>query len=412
MKDNTTSAARPVDLVSGLSTLFRPSVIVAAFYVVLIGLVALKNRSTALDFAHIGTVWANHEASGSWGYDGQFYYQMAHNLFQAYQYMDNAPFREQHIFYPLVVGILSLGQTALVPYMLLLVNVLSVILSVELLSRLLIKYDFSPWFSLALGLYFGQAAGILFDTAEPFTYFLVCLGVWFIIEKERYGLAAILLGLACLTREIAILFPIGYLCILVVQKKWRPCIQFAVLSILPFLLWLLALRLIFGQTGVTFTRPFEHVPFAGIFFYAGAPKKFYLLLLMMLLPTLAGWALGAVELCRQIWGTPARRDESSGAQAVPQKSAGRWAEVWLFLQRLSPMYLILLANLLMITLMSRSSYEDLVSSGRIATGLVLAVLLYGLGTRQKWILWCAQFYTCTILVYLVGTLLHWPSFLA
>lgn len=389
MKNNTTSSVQAVDLLNSLGGLFRPSVVVAGFYVLLIGVVAIQNHATALDFVHIGTVWANHQASGSWGYDGQFYYQMAHSLFQAYQYMDNAPFREQHIFYPLIVGALSFGQATLIPYMLLLVNVLSVTLSVELLARLLIKYEISPWFSLALGLYFGQAAGTLFDTAEPFTCFLVCLGVWLVIEKERYGLAALLLGLATLTREIAILFPLAYLCVFVVQKRWRVCIQFVVLGILPLMVWLLALRLMFGQTGVTFTRPFEHVPFAGIFFHASAPKKFYLLLLLMFLPTLAGWLLAAVELYRKVW-----------------RGKGP------FLQRFSPIYLMLLANLLMITLMSHSSYDELISSGRIATGLVLAVLLYGLSTRQKWILWGAQFYTGTFLIYVVGTLLHWPSFLA
>ena len=301
MKNNSTSSVRSVDFINILSGLFRPSVVVAGLYVLLIGVVAILNHYTIIDFVHIGTVWANHEPSGSWGYDGQFYYQMARNPFQAYQFMDNAPFREQHMFYPLVVGVLSLGQTALIPYMLLLVNVVSVILTVELVSRLLIKFDFSPWFSLALGLYFGQAAGILFDTAEPFTYFLVCLGVWIIIEKSRYGLAALMLGLASLAREIAILFPIGYLCVAVVQKKWRVCAQMVLLGMLPLFLWLLILRLIFGQTGVTFTRPFEHIPFAGIFFYASAPKKFYLLLLLMFLPTLAGWFLAAFELVRKIW---------------------------------------------------------------------------------------------------------------
>lgn len=389
MKNNTTSTARSVDLAASLSTLFRPSVIVAALYVLLIGCVVIQNHYSALDFVHIGTVWANHQPSGSWGYDGQFYYQMARNPLQAYQYMDNAPFREQHLFYPVVVGVLSLGQEALIPYMLLLVNVLSVILSVELLSRLLVKFDFSPWFSLALGLYFGQAAGTLFDTAEPFTYFLVCLGVWIIIEKKRYGPAALMLGLATLAREIAILFPIGYLCVSVVQKKWRACVQLVLLGMLPLFLWLLILRLIFGQTGVTFTRPFEHVPFAGVFYYASAPKKFYLLLLLMFLPTLAGWIVAAVEFVRKIV-------RGQGA----------------FLLRFSPIYLILLANLLMITLMSHFSYEELISCSRIATGLVLSVLLYGLVTRQKWILWGAQFYTFTFLVFFIGTLLHWPSFLA
>ncbi len=389
MKNNTTSSVQTVDLSGSLSGLKRPSVVVAVLYLLLIVVVALQNHYTALDFVHIGTVWANHQPAGTWGYDGQFYYQMAHNLFQAYQYMDNASFREQHLFYPLVVGLLSLGQPVLIPYMLLLVNFLSVSLTVELLSRLLVRYGFSPWFSLALGLYFGQAEGVFFDTAEPLTYFLVCLGVWLVIEKERYGPAAITLGLAALTREIAILFSIAYLCTFIVRKNWRASLQFFLLGILPLFLLLLTLRLIYGQSGVTFTRPFEHVPFAGIFYHSDAPKKFYLLLLLMFLPTLAGWFLGAAELYRKVW-----------------KGDGPW------LQRFSPYYLSLLANLLMITLMSHSSYDELVSCGRIATGVVLAVLLYGLTTRQKWLLWCAQFYTVTLLFFVVGTLLHWPSFIA
>lgn len=389
MKNNTTTTTKSVALAQSVSGLFRPSTIVALLYIVLIGVIAVKNHYSALDFAHIGTVWADHNKSGTWGYDGQFYYQMARNPLQAYRYMDNAPFREQHMFYPLVVGILSLGQAVLIPYMLLIVNVLSVVLTVELVSRLLARCKFSPWFSLAIGLYFGQAAGVLFDTAEPFTYFLVCLGVWLIVEKNRFGLAAIMMGLASLAREIAILFPIGYLCVAVVQKKWQRCAQLVILGILPLLLWLLALRLTFDQTGVTFTRPFEHIPFAGIFFYIHAPKKFYLLILLMFLPTLAGWILVLVDLFRKVF-----------------------VEKGPFLQRFSPMYLILGANLLMITLMSHSSYEDLVSSGRIATGLVLALLFYAMDERKKWVLWGAQFYTCTLLVYFIGTLLHWPSFLA
>src|SRR6185437_14839453 len=108
---------------------------------------------------HLGTIWANHDPAGTWGYDGQFYYQIAHSPLHAGQYMDNAPFRYQHIFYPLVVGVLCLGQVALIPFMLLLVNILSVVLSVELLARLLAKAGFSPWFALALGLYFGQGTG-------------------------------------------------------------------------------------------------------------------------------------------------------------------------------------------------------------------------------------------------------------
>ncbi|MEO7021821.1 MAG: hypothetical protein ABI234_16840 [Ktedonobacteraceae bacterium] len=383
MKSNTVSTFRSFLLIENKTAMFRPSVLVAVIYGALIALIAIAKHYSALDFVHLGTIWANHDPSGTWGYDGQFYYQLAHNPLQAYQYMDNAPFREQHILYPLVVSVLSAGQTALIPAMLLLVNIISVALTVELVGRLLVRYGFSPWFSLAIGLYFGQAAGILFDTAEPFTYFLICLGVWLILEKGQFLPAAILMGLATLSREIAVLFPLGYAGFFFLNRKWRLCAQFLLLGVAPIFGWLLCLRLLFGQSGLTFTQPFEHIPFAGIFaHYDGMAgmKKFALLILLMFIPTLAGWVLLAVELVRR--------------------------KFW------HPMYFILLANLTMITLMNHHSYDELISCGRIATGLVLSVLLYGMLTRNKYVLWGAQFYTLTCVVFVVGTLLGLPSFIA
>lgn len=378
MRSKTTSTGKLLVFAGNLSAVSRLSVLVAMLYLMVIGLVALSRHYSALDFVHLGSIWANQDRSGSWGYDGQFYYQIARNPLQAYQYMDNASFRTQHILYGLVVGIFSLGQSGLIPYMLLFVNVLSVVISVELVARLLVKHGFSPWFSIALGLYFGQVAATLFDTAEPFTYMLICIGVW-LLEEKRLTLAAVIMGLATLSREIAILFPAAYALFFFLHRQWRAFASFVVGGIVPLLLWLLCLRLIFGQTGVTFTRPLEHIPFAGIFFYLHTPKKFLLLLLLMLLPTLAGWLLAGREL---------------------------------LYRRLSPLHFFLAANLLLITLMSHFSYEDLVSSGRIATGLVLAVLLFGIHTRDKHVLWASQYYTFTFVIYVVGTLLHVQSFLA
>lgn len=382
MRSNTISTFKSLASVEGKPLFFRPAVVVAVFYGALIALVAFTKNYSMLDFVHLGTIWANHNPSGTWGYDGQFYYQIARNPWQAYQYMDNASFREQHILYPLVVGVLSLGQTALIPTMLMLVNVASVVLTVELVGRLLVKYGFSPWFSLAIGLYFGQAAGTLFDTAEPFTYFLVCLGVWLLWEKAQYIPAALMMGLATLSREIAVLFPLGYAGFFFLNRKWRVCAQFLLLGVAPLFVWLLCLRLIFGESGLTFTQPFEHVPFAGIFaHYNGLVglKKFALLILLMFIPTLAAWVLLVVELVRR--------------------------KFW------HAMYFILLANVVMITLMNHHSYDELISCGRIATGLVLAVLLYGMRTRNKYVLWGAQFYTLTFAVFVVGTLLGLDSFI-
>lgn len=389
MKNDSTSTLRTFLLADSPGGILRPSVVVGIIYIALIAFVALLNHYSALDFAHVGTVWSEHDPAGTWGYDGQYYYQIARNPLEAYQYMDNAPFREQHIFYPLVVGALSLGQTVLIPYMLLFVNVLSVILSVELLARLLSRQGLSPWFSLAIGLYFGQAAGTLFDTAEPFTYFLVLTGIWLAWEKKPVALTALLFGLAALTREIAILFPIAYICIAFVRKQWSAVVQYIALGMLPLVVLLVALRLTFGQTGVTFTRPFEHIPFADVFYYMDTPKKFYLILLLMFLPTVAGWLLAFRESFRILF---VRKEP--------------------FFQRFSPAYLFLLANLVLITFMSHSSFMDLVSCGRIATGLVLSVLVYALSIKDRRVLWIAQFYTLTFLIYIVGTSLRWPSFLA
>lgn len=378
MKNKSIVAFRPSLIAGNINTLFRPSIVVAFAYIMLLGLFTITRGYSALDFVHLGTVWSQHNPAGTWGYDGQFYYQIARNPLEAFKYMDNASFRYQHILYGLVVGALSLGQPVLIPYMLLLVNLLSVVLSVEIVSRLLVKHGLSPWFSLAMGLYFGQAAATMFDTAEPFTYLLVCIGVW-MLEEKHLTMAALLMGLATLSREIAVLFPAGYALYFLIRKDWQAVVRFTILGILPLLLFLLILRIIFRETGVTFTRPLEHIPFAGIFFYTQVPRKFWLLILLMLVPTVGGWMVIGRELLRRKFGQ---------------------------------VFFVLLANLALITFMSHSSYNDLVSSGRIATGLVLAVLLYGISTNNKFVLWASQFYTLTFPVYIAAILLHVPSFLA
>jgi hypothetical protein len=66
-------------------TLFlRPSVVVAIIYGSLIALVAITKHYSLLDFVHLGTIWADHNPKGMWGYDGQFYYQIARNPLQVH----------------------------------------------------------------------------------------------------------------------------------------------------------------------------------------------------------------------------------------------------------------------------------------------------------------------------------------
>jgi len=360
-----------------LAVVLRPSVVIGVVYLQLLIFIWLTRGYSAIDYTHLGTIWSTHIPSGSWGYDGQFYYQIAHNPLGAYRFMDNAPYRYQHILYALVVGVLSLGQGALIPSMLLLVNWLSIVLSVEIVARLLKKRHYSPWFSLVMGLYFGQAAALTFDTAEPFTYLLVCASL-LLLDEDHFTWAALLMGLAALSRETAILFPAGYVGSFLFHRQWKEVLRFTTLSILPLVAWLVTLKLIFGQTGITFAPPFEHLPFKGFFYYAHTPRKFWLLFFLMILPTLGGWLLAGTELLRR---------------------------------RLGPVLLIWLANLLLVTFLSHNSINDLIACGRLATGLVLAGLLYSITTHNKHMLWLSQWYAITFLIFEAGTFLHVKSFL-
>ena len=359
---------------SNIVRMLRPSVVVALLYAAFLCLFSIIHGYSALDFVHLGTYWTQHKRPGTVGYDGQFYYQLARDPLGAQAFMDNVPYRYQRLVFPLVVRVLSLGQVELIPYMLLLVNFLSIVLSVEVVSRLLVKHGLSPWFSLAAGLYYGQTASLVFDTAEPFAYLLVCIGL-LLLEKEHLTWAALLMGLATLSRETAILFPLGYAIFFLLRAQWKDAVQFIGLAIVPLAIEYALLWIIFGKTGITYAPPFEHIPFAGMFFFSGDTdiwQRFLPLIFLLFIPTVSGWLLAAVEVVRREW---------------------------------SPELLTWLMNLLLVTFMARLSYADLTSAGRLSSGLPLALLLYGLTTRNSFSLRASQIYTAMSPFYAVTILI-------
>ncbi len=351
-------------------SLIRPSLLVAAIYIILIILVTLIHHYNVIHYIHIGTKFSQHNPKGSVGYDGQFYYQLARDPFHAYQFMDDAPYRYQRIIYPLVVRLLSLGQAALVPYMLLLVNFLSIVLTVEIAARLLKKHGLSSWFSLAIGFYFGQASAFILDTTEPFTYLLVSLGL-LLIEEEYLTAAAISMGFAALSRETAILFPLGYTIFYLWYRRWKEVARFVILALLPLPIWYGVLWKIFGATGLTYAPPFEHIPFGGLFAFLYLPVLFWSLIGLMFVPTVGGWIFAASEIMQR------------------HRNKAYILLIWLL-------------HLALVTFMAQASYQQFFSAGRISSGLVLATLLYGWQTRNKALLGASQYYTLTFAFYGLG----------
>ena len=349
-------------------SLIRPSTVVGVVYLIVLTIFGVVHKYDAFDFVHLGTVWGKGDPGGTWGYDGQFYYQIALNPLGAARFMDNAPFRYQRIVYPILTRLLSLGQPILIPYSLLIVNWLSIISSVEILSRLLHEAGMSPWYSLSYGLYFGQATSLTFDTTEAFTYALVCLGILF-YQKHRQTSAALVFGLAAVSRETAVLFPLAYILFFLMNVDWRNVFRYIGLGIIPLAIWLMILARIFGKTGVSFAPPFEHIPFYGIFAQSAAPRKFPLLIVTMLVPTAAAGIL-----------------------------AGRRLLQW----RIHPLLFAWIANILMIVFLSRFSYLDLISCSRISVGLTLSGIVYGIVTHDKVVLIASQYYLFIFGLYIIG----------
>jgi hypothetical protein len=351
--------------------LVRPACVVACLYLLFIGLDSLLHGHSALYYVHIGPRFTLHDPHAAPGYDGQFYYRFALDPLHATPFLDHPAYRYQRMIYPMIVGLLSLGQESLIPYMLLLVNFISIVLGTELLARLLIKQQLSPWFSLAFGLYFGQATAFIFDTAEPLTYLFICLGL-FLLSRQRSTGAALCMGLAVLSRETAILFPLSYLVLCLLQKRWPDVLRFLLLSIAPTIAWYIVVAMLFQTSGLSSAPRFELIPFQGLFVFSHDPYRFLILFILMLIPTLLSWFLAAKEVVQF-----------------------RWTSV---------SWLAWLLNLVLVSWMSRLSYVELVSAGRLSTGLVLAMLFHGWHTRNRSILWACQIYALTFPYYALSIL--------
>jgi hypothetical protein len=248
-------------------------------------------------------------------------------------------------------------------------------LGTELLAYLLNKKNLSPWYSLAFGLYFGLAASLFFDLTEPFTYCLVCLGLVLLFQKHLTG-AAIIWGLAVLSRETAVLFPLGYIAMYLYQRRWQDVLRFVLLSIIPTITWYLIVGFLFHTNGLSGAPPFERLPFQGLFHFSNDRKLFPMLILLMFIPTLVSIALAANEVLHQ-----------------------RWKSVT---------WLIWLLNLVLVTNLSYLTYAGLVSAGRLSIGLVLAMLLHGLSTNNKLVLRVSQVYVLTFPLYALSALILAP----
>ena len=143
------------------------------------------------------------------GYDGQFYYRLALNPFtnnsEAYGIkLDNPPYRQQRILYPLITWLITLGNHRYIPFALVFVNFVSIIFITYFSIRLVEHFKYKPIYSLLFSFYPGLLFALSRDLSEILETALLVSGVYF-YEKNKFLTSAIVLSLALLTRETSLI---------------------------------------------------------------------------------------------------------------------------------------------------------------------------------------------------------------
>ncbi len=344
----------------------RPWMVVTALCALYLGVLFVKYGGNIHEFVRPSL-------TGAEGYDGQFTYTIALDPANAAPHLDVPAYRYQRILHPLLVRLLSLGQEPLIPWVMVLTNVIALAVGTAALERLLTEEHVSRWYALTYGLFSGVFFAVRYSTTEPLAYGLVLLAI-LAGQRGRLVWQAALLALAVLAKETTIFFIAGYLVYDALERRWREAIRLALVGLLPFVLWQIFLALWLGQPGIgsggAMATPFEIVPFRGILRLAdyGPFVVFGLLLLpFAVLPTL--WAL---------W---------RGGRDVVKR---RW----------HPYVFLMLANAAIMPFVPFSTYREPLGIARFLVGLVIGVVLYAALRKARrallystlWVLFDALFF--------------------
>jgi hypothetical protein len=357
--------------------------IVALAYALSVGL-SLRHQSPEV-YIHLGRTLVNksqaspaissraasYHYDGDIGFDGQYAYFLAVDPVNARYYMDSPAYRYTRVLYPLTARALALGRADLVPWTLILVNLLAIAVGTAALAAWLRRHGASAWYAMVYGFYPGVFITLMRDTTEVMAYGLVAVAI-FLFDFARRGvvLSAIVFALAILTRETAAIFAIGYaLAVLAtpteprmaflerVQRNWKRAALFVAIWAAPIAAWKIFLRWWLGSFGLD--AHIERIPFLGI-------------------ASWFPWNAGQVDEVR-IVVVPAILCGMVAAWAIIRGI--RRVETWL-----------LLANVvILVVLLESPAYNDISSSGRITIGVVLAAMLCVpyLALRRRVFIWTA-----------------------
>lgn len=268
--------------------------------------VSLSDRSGVIRFDPNYAYLPNRDARlQGGGYDGQFYYYLAADPKNARYYMDYPGYRYLRPLYPAVARTAALSRTDLVPWTLLLVNLIAVGAGTFLLARWLENRNQPAWPALLYGLSPGLLVAVQRDLAEPLAYALVIAAVYAfdVRHRRQWALSALLFALAVLTRQTTAIFAVVAALFVARTHSKRRALAFIAVALLPYLVWYGVVRAWLPR--VDPSGNFTPVPLAGLL--KGYGHSFFrqgVSFLTVSLPALA-FAVVALRHLRDPTGWPA-----------------------------------------------------------------------------------------------------------
>ncbi len=344
-------------------------------------LIVVSTQGSPLALVTLGTRFSDGDLqgeTGTEGYDGQFVYYIARDPGDAERFLDVPAYRFQRILLPILGRVLAFGQNDLLPWSLLLVNLVALAAGTYTLEHLLEQYGTSRWYALGYGLSLPALGAARLSLPEPLAYALALGGVALAFEK-RVLWSAVFFVLAAFAKETTLIMAAGIGLWLLWRRQWLQALLFALISLIPFGLWQIALAQRFGSVGVgsggAMATPFEIIPFAGIFriWFEGSFSVFLafglILLPFVVLPTV--WGLARVA-----------RDFT--------------------LRRVGITTLLLLTTAGIMLFVPFSTYREPLGILRFIAGLQLAAILYAAQHRDRRILMYSTFWALTSLFVIVA----------
>ncbi len=349
----------------------RPFIIATAFTFVfcafLCALVLITRNGDPTSFAVMGTLFTNRTAdvpdpTETVGYDGQFVYYIARDGAASLPLLDGPSFRLQRILYPLAGRVLALGQRELVPWSLLVINLIAQSIGAGLMAVLLSTYPRAP--AILGGITYGLWVGLIFAlrlTLTEILCFTLAIGAILAYRNSHFRTTVILLMLSTITKELGLVIAAGLALHAFAQKRlgWGILIFGAPLALL--MTWWGILRLMFGDIPTQYPAArFELIPLRGVFIGKVDAVEFIMLGLWVIIPTLILFTLAIMILWRN--------------------------------RRLSVSTSLVLAASAFIFVMPGVSWEDPLAAYRVATPIIVAGLIFlaeHFPKRMKWfcILW-------------------------